>query len=136
MKKIIAFLLLSIPLFIFAQSNRQLDSLGNLQYQYSRTFERNPQNANELIVTFVFVNGNQQQAITLRQENAKSKLRWISSQGGTVSHETIVEAMTANLAPNQSVVWKYAVTTANAQPEQAALMLMTEKYAVDKIMLQ
>ena len=136
MKKLVLFLLLSLPLWIFAQSNRQLDSLGNLQYQYSRTFARNPQNTNELIVTFVFVNGNHQQAITLRQENTKSKLRWLQTQGGTLTHETIVEAMTANLAPNQSIVWKYVVTTSNSRPEQAALMLMSEKFAVEKIMLK
>lgn len=136
MKKFFFLILFFLPILCFAQSDRQLDSLGHLQYQYSRTFAQNPQDASELIVTFIFVNGNQQQAITLRQEKSNTAPRWLSTQGGTLTHETIVDAVTANLAPNQSVVWKYAVKTTNGKPETAALMLMSDKYVVDKIMLK
>ena len=101
------FLLLSFGLS--AQADRQVSEVGKLGYQYSRTFERNPQNANELIVTFVFVNGCRQHAITLRQEFEKDCFRWISTPDGTRGGESFVAFSTANLAPNQSVIWNFGV---------------------------
>lgn len=128
------FLLLSFGLS--AQADRQVSEVGKLGYQYSRTFERNPQNANELIVTFVFVNGCRQHAITLRQEFEKDCFRWISTPDGTRGGESFVAFSTANLAPNQSVIWKYAVRTNHAHPDRAALMILGEDYGVEKIFLE
>lgn len=136
LKKLILLVALALPLLVSAQSNRKLDTLGNLLYQYSRTYERNPQNADELLVTFVFVNGNSQQAVTFRQEVVDGSFRWISTPGGSQSHETVVEAATANLAPGQGVAWKYAFKPAKGKLEKAALMIMDGHYAVEKIILE
>lgn len=137
MIRIIAFsLFLLLPFGLSAQADRQVSELGKLGYQYSRTFERNPQNANELIVTFVFVNGCRQHAITLRQEFEKDSFRWISTPDGTRGGESFVASSTANLAPNQSVIWKYAVRTNRGHPDRAALMILGEDYGVEKIFLE
>lgn len=136
MKKLLGFLIILLPLCVLAQGNRGVDGAGNLVFQYSRTTEVNPQNAGELVVTFIFVNGNAQQAITYRQERAEAKVRWISTPGGSLSHETVVDAVTANLAPGQGVVWRFAVPNNAGKLEPAAIMMMREDFGVEKIMLE
>lgn len=134
------FLILLCPFFCFAQSNRVVDEKGGLLYQYERTYVKNPTNSTELLVTFTFTNGKNQRAISFRQETLETVLRWVDTTDGNPSHEEAVEFVTANLAPNQTVTWKYAVSTrkktAPAAPEKAAILIMNRDYQVEKIWLE
>ena len=135
MKKILCLFFLLFPIWLSAQCDRGVDAAGNLLFQYSRTTAVNPQNSAELVVTFVFVNGNAQQAVTYRQERGGG-FRWISTSGGVRSHETVVDAVTANLAPGQGVVWRFAVPNNAQKPEPAAILMMHEDFGVEKILLE
>jgi hypothetical protein len=140
MKKLFLLAILMLPWLLSAQSDRKVDAQGGLLYQYSRTSELNPQNPSERIVTFVFVNGNAQRAVTFRQESIEGTVRWIDTEGGETGTETIVDFVTANLAPGQTVAWKYAFApktgTAPAALERAALLIMEEDFGTEKIMLK
>ena len=140
MKKILFFAALLLPIMLWAQTDRKVDAQGALLYQYSRTSELNQQNPSERVVTFVFVNGNAQRAITFRQESIEGTVRWIDTQGGETGTETIVDFVTANLAPGQTVAWKYAFApktgTAPAVLERAALLIMEEDFGTEKIILK
>lgn len=140
MKRILLIAALLLPILLSAQTDRKVDAQGNLLYQYSRISETNPQNPAERIVTFVFVNGNAQRAITFRQESVEGTVRWIDTQGGETGTETIVDFVTANLEPRQTVAWKYAFSpkTGNtpATLERAALLIMEEDYGTEKIILK
>lgn len=140
MKKFFLIAAFLSPFLLFGQSDRKVDAQGALLYQYSRTSEMNPQNPSERIVTFVFVNGNAQRAITFRQESVEGTVHWISTEGGEPGTETIVDFVTANLAPGQTVAWKYgfAPKTGNdpAVLERAALLIMEEDFGTEKIILQ
>lgn len=128
------------PFLCLAQSNRVTDEKGNLMYEYSRSFEKNPNKSTEVLVTFTFTNGKKQSAISFRQEVLDTRLSWLDTTGGTAGHEESVEFVTANLAPNQTVTWKYAVTTrkkkAPAALEKAAILIMNGDYQVEKIWLE
>lgn len=134
------FLLFLCPFLCFAQSDRVVDEKGNLLYQYERVYEKNPTNSTELLVTFSFTNGKNQRAISFRQETLESVLRWVDTTDGARGHEEAVEFVTANLAPNQTITWKYAVSTrkksAPAAPEKAAILIMNGDYQVEKIWLE
>lgn len=134
------FLLFLCPFLCFAQSDRVVDEKGNLLYQYERVYEKNPTNSTELLVTFTFTNGKNQRAISFRQETLESVLRWVDTTDGARGHEEAVEFVTANLAPNQTITWKYAVSTrkksAPAAPEKAAILIMNGDYQVEKIWLE
>lgn len=134
------FLLFLCPFLCFAQSDRVVDEKGNLLYQYERVYEKNPTNFTELLVTFSFTNGKNQRAISFRQETLESVLRWVDTTDGARGHEEAVEFVTANLAPNQTITWKYAVSTrkksAPAAPEKAAILIMNGDYQVEKIWLE
>lgn len=139
MKKTVLILLLFVPLFVFGQADRKLDADGKLLYQYQRTVSDPCDTCSEITVTFLFVNGGHPTAISLRQEAFDTDVRWIDIPGGTAGHEEVVELCTANLEPNQSVTWTYAVSAKKGKisaPEKAALLIMDEKYAVDKIWLK
>ena len=140
MKKILLIAALLLPVFLSAQTDRKVDAQGSLLYQYSRTSVINPQNPSERIVTFVFVNGNAQRAITFRQESVEGTVRWISTEGGEPGTETIVDFVTANLAPGQTIAWKYAFApqkgTAPIPLERAALLIMEEDFGTEKIILK
>lgn len=139
MKKTALLLLLLVPLFAFGQADRKLDADGKLLYQYQRTVSEPCDTCSEITVTFLFVNGSHSTAISLRQEAFDTDVRWIDIAGGTAGHEEVVEFVTANLAPNQSVTWTYAVSAKKGRisaPEQAALLIMDEQYAVEKIWLK
>ena len=140
MRKILLIASLLLPLLLSAQTDRKVDAQGNLLYQYSRTSVINPQNPSERIVTFVFVNGNAQRAITLRQEAIEGTVSWIETDGGETGTETIVDFVTANLAPGQTIAWKYGFApktgTAPAPLERAALMIMEEDFGTEKIILK
>ena len=139
MKKTALLLLLLVPLFAFGQADRKLDADGKLLYQYQRTVSEPCDTCSEITVTFLFVNGSHSTAISLRQEAFDTDVRWIDIAGGTAGHEEVVEFCTANLAPNQSVTWTYAVSAKKGKvsaPEKAALLIMDEQYAVEKIWLK
>ena len=85
------------------------------------------------------MNGNHLAAISLRQETFDTQVRWIDIAGGTAGHEEVVEFVTANLEPNQTITWSYAVSAKKGKvsaPEKAALLIMDEKYGVEKIWLK
>ena len=92
------------------------------------------------VVTFVFVNGNAQRAITFRQEALDGTVGWLETEGGETGTETIVDFVTANLAPSQSVAWKYTYAPKNGTSaiplERAALLIMEEDFGTEKIMLK
>ena len=140
MKKLFLLTILLLPWLLSAQTDRKVDAQGALLYQYSRTSELNPQNPSERIVTFVFVNGNAQRAITFRQESVEGTVRWIDTEGGETGTETIVDFVTANLAPGQTIAWKYAFApktgTAPITLERAALLIMEEDFGTEKIILK
>lgn len=136
MKNLLFLLLLAFPFSILAQSDRVVDSSGDLLYQYSRTIEKNADN--NLVVTLVFVNGKNQTAISLRQESMSGNVQWLNHNSGKVKQEKIVNACTANISPNQSLSWTYLYKpqSASASPtlERCALMIMQDDYQVNKIM--
>jgi hypothetical protein len=140
MKRVIALLSLLLPLLVAAQTDRKVSPDGVMQYQYSRTFAPSTEDSSLLVVTFVFVNGANPTAISLRQEVQESVLQWKEIPNGTPGHEPIVEFVTANLAPSQTVTWTYAVSTRKgkrpAAPEQAALLIMQPDYGVEKVWLR
>lgn len=139
MKKIILLLGVLLPGLAFAQTDRKLDTDGKLLYQYQRTVSDPCDTCKEITVTFLFVNGSRPTAISLRQEAFDTHVRWIDIAGGTAGHEDVVEFVTANLEPNQSVTWNYAVSAKKGKvsvPEKAALLIMDEKYGVEKVWLK
>lgn len=129
-----------LPVLLFAQTDRKLDAHGNLLYQYSRTSVTDAEDPSVLIVTFVFQNGNAQRAITFRQETVDGIVRWLETEGGEPGAETIVDYVTANLAPGQSVGWKYTYSPKSGKPavplERAALLIMEEDFSTEKILLK
>ena len=140
MKKIVAIVTVLLPLLAFAQTDRKVDVQGNLRYQYSRTSVIDPQNSSVRIVTFVFVNGNAQRAISFRQEAIEGIVSWLETEGGDTGTETIVDFVTANLAPGQSVAWKYTFSPKQGNSpvalERAAILIMEEDFGTEKIMLR
>ena len=140
MKKILVIAAVLLPLLLSAQTDRKVDAQGNLLYQYSRTSVIDAQNPSVRIVTFVFVNGNAQRAITFRQETIDGAVAWIETEGGETGTETIVDFVTANLAPGQSVAWKYTYAPKNGTSaiplERAALLIIEEDFGTEKIMLR
>lgn len=137
MKKLFFTLLTCLPMALSAQSDRCVDNTGKLLYQYNRTIEKI--NETQLLVTFIFINGTEQTAISLRQETMSGTVIWQSTALGQTEHDVIVDLCTANLAPNQSVSWKYIYTPKKESKEPAiersALMIMQDDYQVKKIML-
>ena len=139
MKKTALLLLLLVPLFAFGQADRKLDADGKLLYQYQRTVSEPCDTCSEITVTVLVVNGSHSTAISLRQEAFDTDVRWIDIAGGTAGHEEVVEFVTANLSANQTVTWTYAVSAKKGKvsaPEKAALLIMDEQYAVEKIWLK
>ena len=140
MKKLLVIALLLLPLLLAAQTDRKVDAQGNLLYQYSRTSVIDPLNPSVRVVTFVFVNGNAQRAVTFRQESLDGTVGWLETEGGETGTETIVDFVTANLAPGQSVAWKYTFAPKKGRDpvplERAALLIMEEDFGTEKIMLR
>lgn len=136
MKRIIIFFVFFLPLWGFAQADRKLDTEGNLMYQYQRTVIPPCDTCKGPTINFLFVNGSRPIAISLRQETLDTQVRWVDITGGTAGHEEVVEFVTANLAPNQTVTWSYTVSAKKGKvssPEKAALLIMDEKYGVEKV---
>jgi hypothetical protein len=123
-------------LSVFGQSNRLTNEKGQLLWQYNQNVAVDDDNQNTIIVTFVFTNGIHQTAITLRQELFNSHIKWIETSDIQIEKEDRVEFITANLKPNQSVVWKYLLRNkSNDQElilEKSALLIMNEEFEIRK----
>ncbi|MEG1555811.1 MAG: hypothetical protein RR356_03710 [Bacteroidales bacterium] len=132
----IFFLLFSIN--CFAQSDRLVDSNGNFKYQYNRTLTKGTSDPSKMLVTFIFVNGNSPIAISYRQETFKSTLSWEETGNGNTANEKSIETITANLAPQEQIIWKFTYRNKirnrdkTIDLEKAALMLMNESYEISK----
>ena len=140
MKRLLSLLFcfaLAFALYAQPQSDRKVDDSGNLLYQYCRSVSKNPENRSEVLVSFVFINGKNQMALSYRQEHFDSKIRWITTAGAHVKNEEFVDALTVNLAPNDSVVWTFAIEKgardkSGVTVETAALLLMDDSFKVQK----
>ena len=134
----ICLLFLFITVSLHAQSGRFVDSAGNFKWQYHRSVSKDAQYPNSLIVTVVFINGDEQTAISYRQEIFQSKIEWIEKENGSVDKEGKVEFITANLAPYDSFVWKFRVRNipinkdGSIDLEKAAFLIMNERFQVRK----
>ena len=121
---------------LFAQNNRLTNEKGQLLWQYSQNVTANEEKPNTIVVSFVFINGINQTAISLRQELFNSQIEWIEIADLKVEKEDCVEFLTANLAPNQSIVWKYILKPKLVNNElileKSALLVMNEDFEVRK----
>ncbi|MCL2246486.1 MAG: hypothetical protein FWC10_05165 [Lentimicrobiaceae bacterium] len=120
----------------YGQNNRLTNENGQLLWQYSQTLTQPNENSDTLWVTFVFTNGINQTAITLRQELFYSQIQWIETSGMQAEKEDRVEFLTANLAPNQSIIWRYALKSKKVDKdlllEKSALLIMNDAFEVRK----
>jgi uncharacterized protein YecE (DUF72 family) len=109
---------------------------GQLLWQYNQNVTIDKENQNTLSVTFVFINGIKQTALTLRQECFFSQIQWVDTAAMLVEKEERVEFITANLAPNQSIVLKYILKTKPIEKElileKSALLIMDEEFEIRK----
>ena len=132
---IILIFIINLPT-IFGQSNRLTNEKGQLLWQYNQNVTINEETPNTILITFTFINGINQTAISLRQELFNSQIEWLDTAGIPVEKEERVEFLTANLAPGQSVVWKYALKTKPVNNrltvERSALLIMNEEFEIRK----
>ena len=139
MKKIFLITFLTtIILSIYSQSNRLTTEKGELLWQYSQHVEIDENNPNTVAVTFVFINGIKQTAISLRQERFLSEISWLETANHQVEKEERVDFITANLAPKDSLVLKYTLQQAHKLKkdeilaERAAILIMNEEFEIIK----
>jgi len=138
MRKLIFIIIIFISTIsiIFAQNNRLTNEKGQLLWQYNQNITIDEENPNTILVTFIFINGLNQTAISLRQELFNSQIEWLDIAGIQPGKEERVEFLTANLLPNQSVIWKYALNTKPVNKElvleKSALLIMNEDFEVRK----
>ena len=137
---LIAVFILSLIVSVFAQpqSDRKVDDSGNLIYQYSRSCAKNPAKPSEVLVSFVFINGKNQMAVSYRQEHFNSSVRWVATEGAHQKNEAFVDALTANIVPGDSVVWTFAIEKGvkdkqGTTIEPAAILLMDDTQEVQKV---
>ena len=138
-KFIIAFcFLLSVFCFlpVFSQNNRLTNENGQLLWQYNQIVHTKEENPNTILVSFIFINGIKQTAISLRQEIFHSKIEWLETTDLKIEKEGRVEFLTVNLAPHQSVVWKYHIKTKSVGKElileKSAVLIMNEDFEIRK----
>ena len=121
---------------VSAQSNRLTNENGQLLWQYNQIVNIYEQSPNTLLVSFIFINGINQTAISLRQELLDSQIEWLETTDVQIEKEGNVEFVTANLAPNQSVIWKYLIKTKPINKalllEKSAVLIMDEDFEVRK----
>lgn len=141
MKRIILLIIIvTSSLFsAFAQGNRYIDSTGQFKYQYNRTMILDANNPKQAIVTFVFINGNEQTGISYRQEVLNSQLAWQKTDKGVLKREKLVETITANLEPKETLVWKFTISNKPNRKdgkvliEKGALLLINNDFVANKI---
>lgn len=138
MKKYLFFLLTLFAFTCYAQDGQLTYADGSLKCQYSRIANLDTASASKVIVTLTFVNGHKPLAISYRQESMKHDFAWQYCQVGDTTQDKMVKVITLNLAPDQSLIWQYAVMdttspTRSVTVEPAALLVMDEQYDVSKI---
>jgi len=125
---------MAVSIHIFAQSNKLINDHGELLWQYSQTVSL--EKLNTISVTFVFINGINQTAVSLRQELFHSQIELIKISDTQTGKENSVEFFTANLAPGQSIIWKYDLKTELKDKkiilEKSALFIMNENFEIRK----
>ncbi|MCL1850438.1 MAG: hypothetical protein FWF70_03390 [Bacteroidetes bacterium] len=121
---------------VFAQNNRLTNNEGQLLWQYNQIVHIDEQNPNTIRVSFIFINGVNQTAISLRQELFNSQIEWTEISNSKAEKEDRVEFLTTNLAPNQSVIWRYVLKTKTINKElileKSALLIMNADFEVRK----
>jgi hypothetical protein len=132
-------LIISTVTIVFGQSNRFTNENGQLLWQYNQIVHLDTENQNTIKVSFVFINGVNQTAISLRQEIFNSQIEWLETTYIQVDKEERVEFLTVNLAPHQSIVLKYVLKTKPVEKElileKSALLIMSEDFEVRKEMI-
>ena len=127
--------LLSSFLSLSAQNNRLTNENGQLLWQYNQNVVVD-EKQNSFTVTFVFINGISQTAISLRQDLFNSQIEWIETNDIQVEKEERVSFLTVNLAPHQSVVFKYEIKTKLIDKEllleKSAVFIMNEDFEIRK----
>lgn len=142
MRKVSLFLIiLCASLCGIAQSECRIDESGVMLYQYNRSCVRDSVNSGTLWLDFSFVNGPYQQAISYRQERMNGKLRWLNTDKGHLKKESIVDAVTVNLAPHDSISWHAVFENVPCDKtgtlvEAGALLLMRDDLKVEKIIFE
>jgi len=138
-KNKVFFLLSAFCFLLFsssAQNNRLTTEKGELLWQYNQNITIDTENPNTILVSFVFINGINQTAISLRQELFNSQIEWLNISDVPVEKEERVEFLTINLAPSQSIVWRYALKTKPINNElvleRSALLIMNEDFEIRK----
>ena len=120
----------------YAQSNRLTNENGELLWQYNQFVTVDEENHNTIRVSFIFINGIKQTAIQLRQELSYSQIEWLKPYDIQAEKEGYVEFLTVNLAPNESVIWKYVINTKSVNKEllleKSAILIMNEDFEVRK----
>ena len=120
----------------FGQNNRLTNENGQLLWQYNQHIIIDESQQNYITVHFIFINGNQQTAISLRQELFNSQIEWIDTSDWKTENEERVSSVTANLSPHQAIVWKYVLKNNNKEKElileKSAILIMNEDYEIRK----
>jgi len=129
--------LLTVSISItFGQSNRLTNENGQLLWQYNQIVIQDKENPNIIKVSFVFINGINQTAISLRQEVFNSAIVWVDTANMQIGKEDRVEFITSNLAPHQSIVLKYNLSNIKIDKEllfeKSALLIMNEEFEIRK----
>ena len=130
----------NLTLSTYSEEADVMNQFGDVAYQYNRIVSRNPDNPSQVIVTFVFINGNAQTAISYRQDAVKGKIEWEPTEAGTPQKQGFVEYVTVSLPPNHVVSWKYSYTLKSIPKtknytiplDKAALLIMTDNMEVTK----
>ena len=134
----------NLMLSTFSEEADVMNRFGDLAYQYNRIVSRNPDNPSQVIVTFVFINGNAQTAISYRQDAVKGKVEWQPTEVGTPKKQGFVECVTVSLPPNHVISWKYSYTLRSVPKkkgysiplDKAALLIMNDNMEVTKKMFK
>jgi len=121
---------------LYAQNNRLTNEHGQLLWQYNQNVTIDKEKPNIMVVSFIFINGIQQTAISLRQELFYSQIEWLNTSDIQVEKEERVDFLTTNLMPNQSIVWKYTLKNKpNGNElilEKSAVLIMNEDFEILK----
>jgi len=135
------FFLLTVALIFiisiaYGQANRLTDEEGQLLWQFNQIAKVDDENQNRIKVTFVFINGINQTAVSLRQEFFYSQIEWVATADIQVETEKRAEFLTANLSPHQAIVWKYLITPKPSDKElsleKSAILIMNEDFEIRK----
>jgi hypothetical protein len=132
-------LLLSAFCFLLSaqgQSNRLTNEKGQLLWQYTQTATIDEEDPKDIKVSFIFINGIHQTAISLRLELFYSTIDWRFPPDIKVEKDEKVEYVTINLAPNQYIILNYVaknnIKIKELMLEKSVLLIMHENFEVRK----